>query len=116
MEAALRGAGLPAEVVASHARFLDVLPRGVSKGHAIAHVAKRLGIPMTHVWAAGDSGNDLHMLNMVGRPIVVGNCSDGLATRVTHPAAYFARQHHAGGVLEGLERSVRGVPVTGENV
>ncbi len=104
VRAALDHAGLAAEIIASHGRYLDVLPAAVSKGHAIAHLAERLGVPMSRVYAAGDSGNDLHMLNMVGRPIVVGNCSDGLAERVTHPDAYFARNHHAGGVLEGLTR------------
>ena len=104
---ALDRAGLRTEVIASHGRFLDVLPAGVSKGHAIRYVADRLGVPIERVWGAGDSGNDLHMLQMVGRPIVVGNCTDGLARRVTHPGAYFARRHHAGGVLEGLERRAR---------
>lgn len=102
----LRAAGHAVEVIASHGRYLDVLPAAVSKGHAIAHLARRLGIPMSRVHAAGDSGNDLHMLNMVGRPIVVGNCTDQLDTLVTHPDAYFAKAHHAAGVLEGLRRHV----------
>ena len=110
IRAALDVAGLAAELIASHGRFLDVLPVGVSKGHAIAHLADGLGIPMARVHAAGDSGNDLHMLNMVGRPIVVGNCSDGLPELVTHPDAYFATAHHAGGVLEGLTRRAAAGP------
>ena len=110
VRAALDAAGLAAEPIASHGRFLDVLPAGVSKGHAIAHLARGLGIPMARVHAAGDSGNDLHMLNMVGRPIVVGNCSDGLPELVTHPDAYFATAHHAGGVLEGLTRRAAAGP------
>ena len=104
VSAILRRAGLEAQVIASHGRYLDVLPAEVSKGHAIAHLARGLGIPMSRVHAAGDSGNDLQMLNMVGHPIVVGNCSDDLPELVTHPDAYFATAHHAGGVLEGLRR------------
>ena len=104
VSAILDRAGIRAEVIASHGRYLDVLPAEVSKGHAIAHLARGLGIPMSRVHAAGDSGNDLQMLNMVGHPIVVGNCSDDLPALVTHPGAYFATAHHAGGVLEGLRR------------
>ncbi|WP_430449634.1 HAD-IIB family hydrolase [Rhodophyticola sp.] len=99
---ALEEAGLEFELIYSHGRFLDLLPGGVSKGHAIHHVANRLSISPSDIWAAGDSGNDIHMLEMVGKPIIVGNHSSELAHLKSHQASYFAKNHFAAGVLEGL--------------
>ena len=99
---ALEKAGLEFELIYSHGRFLDLLPGGVSKGHAIHHVANQLGVSPSDIWAAGDSGNDIHMLEMVGRPIIVGNHSSELAHLRSRRASYFAKDHFAAGVLEGL--------------
>ena len=98
----LQDAGLEFELIYSHGRFLDLLPKGVSKGHAIQHIARSLAIEPRDIWAAGDSGNDAHMLEMVGKPIVVGNHTAELAHLRKRPHSYFARRDHAAGILEGL--------------
>ncbi|WP_366523546.1 HAD-IIB family hydrolase [uncultured Sulfitobacter sp.] len=94
--------GLDHELIYSHGRFLDILPQGVSKGHAIHHVAARLGIAPADIWAAGDSGNDVHMLEMVGHPIIVGNHTSELTHLKSQPRIYFAKSSYAAGVVEGL--------------
>ena len=45
------------------ARWLDVLPPVDGKGGAVSYVAALLGIPHRHVFAVGDSLNDLEMLD-----------------------------------------------------
>jgi len=51
-----------AEVVLAGANFLDVLPKGVSKGAALEEWLKTLSEPPEIIVAAGDHHNDLEML------------------------------------------------------
>ena len=55
-----------AEVTVSHPRFLEFLRPGVSKGVAVAWLARRAGVPMANVLAIGDQFNDLEMIAAVG--------------------------------------------------
>jgi Cof subfamily protein (haloacid dehalogenase superfamily) len=55
-----------AEVTVSHPRFLEFLRPGVSKGVAVAWLARRAGVPMSSVLAVGDQFNDLEMIAGVG--------------------------------------------------
>lgn len=95
-------AALPVRVIHSHRRLLDILPAKAGKGAAMAWAARRLGIAAQHVYAAGDSGNDLDMLDSVRNGIVVANHSAELAPLLGRPSIYLARRPHAGGVLEGM--------------
>lgn len=101
--------GLEFELIYSHGRFLDILPKGVSKGHAIHHVAASLGVDPSEIWAAGDSGNDTHMLEMVGHPIIVGNHTTELDHLKAKPHSYFSKANFAAGVVEGLLRGASGL-------
>ena len=102
--AALEAAGLEAEVIHSPDRYLDVLPKGIGKGSAALEVARHLGVPVERVFAAGHSGNDMQLLAMAGHAIVVGNHAPALRRLSGRYGAYFAQAHHAGGIVEGLER------------
>ena len=64
-EARARFAGR-AEVTVSHPRFLEFLRPGVSKGVAVAWLARRAGVPLSAVLAIGDQFNDLEMIDDVG--------------------------------------------------
>ena len=55
-----------AEVTVSHPRFLEFLRPGVSKGVAVAWLARRKRVPMANVLAIGDQFNDLEMIAAVG--------------------------------------------------
>jgi sucrose-phosphate synthase len=104
IRATLTAAGLAARVIFSHGRLIDVLAPAGGKAAAIAAYADRVGLTLADCVAAGDSGNDLDMLDACGAAIVVGNASDELATLAPRPGLYRAKRHHAAGVLEGLER------------
>ena len=97
-----RKAGIDAEIVASHGRYLDIMASGIGKHAAVFHAAERLGLPQSRVVVAGDSGNDRAMLRACPHPIVVGNWSDGLADDPALSHAYVASATHAAGILEGL--------------
>ena len=100
----LRAAGLAARVIHSHGHFLDILPRRAGKGAAMTWVANALGVPLTSVWAAGDSGNDLDMLEACPNPILVANHDAQLASLAARPHVFVSRQRHAGGIVEALQR------------
>ena len=68
----------------------------------MAWVAEAMGISLEHVYAAGDSGNDLDMLATCRNGILVANFSSELATLVGRPTIYVASQSHAAGIVEGM--------------
>lgn len=100
---ALTRAGVKARLVHSHGEFLDVLPARASKGNAVRFVAARLGVPLTRVVVAGDSGNDADMLTCGAHAVVVANYDPELEPVLTGSDVYRATGTHAAGVLEGLE-------------
>jgi HAD superfamily hydrolase (TIGR01484 family) len=59
--------------------ILDVMSRGCSKGGALKFWAERCGIHPSEIMAIGDNYNDLEMLQFSGRPVLMGNCTPGLA-------------------------------------
>lgn len=93
--------GLQAKVIFSNRIKLDVVPEAAGKGRAIRYLVTQLGVAADHVVVAGDSGNDVDMFVAPFRGIVVGNADEDLRA-LTGGAIYFATDHHAAGVLEGL--------------
>lgn len=49
------------------------MPKTVSKGNAIKHLAKKLGLDMSQTMAIGDAENDRAMLEVVANPVVMEN-------------------------------------------
>jgi Cof subfamily protein (haloacid dehalogenase superfamily) len=88
-----RFAGL-AEIVRSHAMFIEVVPLGVDKGSAVAWLAQHFGVPRDEVLAAGDQENDLTMIQWAGIGVAMGNATppvqkvaDWIAPPVTEDGA-----------------------------
>jgi len=104
VRAVLSEQGLAAKVVYSHGRLIDVLAPLGGKAAAVAAYARRLDLPVGACIAAGDSGNDVDMLEACGHAIIVGNASDELDGLPPRDGLLRVAGHHANGVLEGLER------------
>lgn len=98
----LHADGLQVRVVASHGRFIDILPACAGKAAAIAFEGQRRGVPLERCVAAGNSGNDEDMLLCCGRAILVANALPELSGLPDRPGLYRARRAFADGVLEGL--------------
>lgn len=96
--------GLEARVIASHGRFIDVMPRAAGKANAVAHVAAQSGLDLSHCIAAGDSGNDRDMLMACGHAIVPANALPELDDLPQSARILRTAGRHADGVLEGLAR------------
>ena len=63
------------EVTSSWIDNIEINPRGVNKGAALAALAERLGIPMAQVMAIGDNDNDVSMLQAAGVGVAMGNAT-----------------------------------------
>lgn len=98
----LRRQDIHANAVCSYEAFLDLLPVRASKGAALRYLADKWGIPIERVLAVGGSGNDEEMLSGETLAVVVGNHSTELEHLRGHDRVYFARGHHAEGILEGI--------------
>ncbi|MEL7238469.1 MAG: HAD-IIB family hydrolase [Planctomycetota bacterium] len=104
IESALQARGIPAKLVVSSGKDLDILPPAAGKASAIRWLAEHQNVAPEAVLVSGDSANDIDMFQPPFRGIVVGN---GHAELRRHAAAtdtptYIATAHAAGGVLEGL--------------
>ncbi|MCA9103595.1 MAG: HAD-IIB family hydrolase [Planctomycetales bacterium] len=98
----LAEAGCDVEIIYSSSRDLDVLPRGVNKGTAAAHLASRWGYAPEQVYVSGDTANDLAMFAQGFCGIVVGNAHDELR-QLAGPDVFLATKSHAAGVQQGVE-------------
>jgi hypothetical protein len=53
--------------------YLEVMPKGVTKGNAVKYFCQRFGIPIENAVTAGDEQNDISMLEAAGTGCAVGN-------------------------------------------
>lgn len=99
----LRENGIRAKIVLSLNMFLDIIPVRAGSGLCIRQMAYKWNFPLENILVAGDSGNDHGMLvgNTLG--VVVGNYSVELEKLRKYPRIYFADNHHAAGIIEGIE-------------
>lgn len=98
----LARAWFPADVLPSNACCLDVLPKGVNKGTAVAFLERRIPTPSLLV-VCGDSENDLGMFHKADVAVVMAGSpltDDQLGypgPRIIHPAG-----RGPAGILEAL--------------
>ena len=85
-------------------RFLDVLPRGVSKGPTLLKLLELLQLPPTDAVVAGDTLNDWSMLTCGVPAIAVGNSEPSLVERLHGmPTVYQSPEPGAAGIADGLQ-------------
>lgn len=97
--------------------LLDVLPARASKLHALEFLREHLGISLDHTVFAGDSGNDMEVLESAVPSVLVANAQEivrdqavARAVRNGHGASlYLARGglggmngNYSAGILEGV--------------
>ncbi len=101
--------GLLAELSAHFARrlaitksypfYTEVIHPDVSKGRALAQLARQLGIPQKEVLAIGDNLNDLSLVEYAGLGVAMGNA----APQVKAAADYVTATLEEDGVAQALE-------------
>jgi len=70
--------GHACDLVRSDPAYIEVLPRGVSKGAAIAAIAASYSIPPLDIIAFGDQCNDLELLQQCGFGVAMKNANPRL--------------------------------------
>ncbi len=100
--AAVEEFGRVSEVTISHPRFLEFVAPGVTKGAALARLARRDRIPMGQVMAIGDQLNDLEMIAAAGHGVAMGNAP----AEVRAVARYVAGDVDAQGAARMIEELV----------
>ncbi|MGW5955904.1 Cof-type HAD-IIB family hydrolase [Bacillus mycoides] len=64
-------------------KYLELSPKGCSKGSALQKLGSKLGFQMSELAAIGDNHNDLSMLKTAGLGIAMGNAQELVKKRVT---------------------------------
>ncbi len=95
-----------ATATVSHPRFLEFTALGVTKGHAVAWLAHRAGIPMGRVMAMGDALNDYEMIVDAGHGAAMAT---GPA-RLRRDARYIAPPVSQDGAAQLIEALVLASP------
>lgn len=94
---------LDVDVLISDNRFVDVLPKGVSKGPTLRRLIKVLGIPEDRILTAGDTLNDISMLTADLYAVAVGGSEVALYDALPEsPKIHRARAIGAAGILEAI--------------
>ncbi|GGY28314.1 Cof-type HAD-IIB family hydrolase [Paludibacterium paludis] len=84
---------------------LEVMARGVSKGHALQLVLDRLGIDAKACLAFGDGQNDIELLRAAGHPRLMGNAHRRLVEEL--PDLPQIGHHHPHGLANHLRELFR---------
>lgn len=116
LQSRLRDWNAPWSIISSVDPFngdglVDLLPKTVSKAHALDWWANHAGLPSESIVFAGDSGNDHAALTAGYKSIVVGNADRRLAESVAAAhkqqgwdgRLYLASRSATSGVLEGCQ-------------
>jgi glucosylglycerol-phosphate synthase len=94
---------LGCDLLYSAGLYLDVLPRDVNKGSSLRALVDHLGIDPETVLTAGDTLNDLSMLQAGYKSVAVGNSEAGLIEATRNDAHVLqAKRPGCGGILEAL--------------
>lgn len=79
--------------------FLDIFPKGVSKGTAVSAICERLDISLEDTIAFGDHELDISMIEKAGVGIAMGNAIDDLKKK----ADFVTKTNNEAGVAYALE-------------
>ncbi len=95
---------LGCSVIFSAGKYLDILPRGVSKGHTLASLLELMDMDSDRVLVAGDTLNDLTMFQLGLKGVVVGGSEPDLVRALQGTEDIFlAQSPGAGGILQAIE-------------
>jgi hydroxymethylpyrimidine pyrophosphatase-like HAD family hydrolase len=83
--------------------LLDILPAGCSKGAALLRLAARRGIAAAEIMAIGDNWNDVSMLEIAGRAVLMENAPEEMKELACAKGWALGGHHLRDGVAEAIE-------------
>lgn len=94
---------LGCDLLYSAERYLDFLPKGVNKGSSLKALVDWLGLDQEQVLSAGDTLNDLSMLNGQFKGVCVGAAEPALLQATLHNSRILhAQRPGCGGILDAF--------------
>jgi hydroxymethylpyrimidine pyrophosphatase-like HAD family hydrolase len=88
--------------------IVDILPAGSSKASALQLLARLRGISTDEILAIGDNWNDLPMLLLAGRSVLMGNAPDDLKALAQKHGWTIAASNDEDGVALTIESALEG--------
>ena len=82
--------------------LVDILPAGCSKGVALLRLAAERGIDPAEMMAIGDNWNDLSMLEIAGRPVLMENAPTELKALAVERGWVVGGHHDRNGVARAI--------------
>jgi hypothetical protein len=92
--------------------IVDILPVGCSKGTALLRLAEQRGVKPEEILAIGDNWNDVSMLEVAGRAVLMGNAPADLKAEAEKRGWAVGRRHDEDGVAEAIEAALAGASAT----
>ena len=86
--------------------ILDILPAGRSKGAALLSLAATRNIDASQILAIGDNWNDLSMLEVAGRAVLMANAPEDLKVLARERGWQIGPSNHQDGVAEAIESAL----------
>jgi Cof subfamily protein (haloacid dehalogenase superfamily) len=83
-------------------QFVGLTHDGVTKGTAMTSIAAEYGVPLQNVMYAGDAGNDLSALRIVGCPVAMGNADPVVKAAAKHTVDIVDH----GGLADAIEMAI----------
>ncbi len=90
--------------------IVDILPAGCSKGSALVRLAGNRGVKMEEMLAIGDNWNDVSMLDVAGRAVLMGNAPEDLKQVGAERGWRLGGRHDEDGVAEAIEAALSELP------
>lgn len=87
------------DVACSADTFLEIFPRGMTKGKALEIICEKLGISLKETIAFGDQELDIPMIDAAGVGIAMGNAIEELKAR----ADFVTKSNNEDGIAYALE-------------
>ena len=88
--------------------ILDILPAGCSKASALLHLAELRGLSASDILAIGDNWNDVPMLRLAGRSVLMSNAPDDLQALARESGWTLAPSNDEDGVAIAIEAALAG--------
>lgn len=92
------------EIACSSKDFIEIFPKGISKGTALITVCEKLGISLEETVAFGDQELDLPMIEAAGLGIAMGNAIEQVKER----ADIVTKSNNEAGIAYAIEHFIMG--------
>jgi hydroxymethylpyrimidine pyrophosphatase-like HAD family hydrolase len=89
--------------------IVDILPAGCSKGSALLRLADERVVKAEEILAIGDNWNDVSMLEVAGRAVLMANAPEDLQTMAVERGWELGRPNDEDGVAEAIEAVLAGL-------